>query len=61
MKNQVIELSRYRHQKISYQYADEPYASKSLRCWLLTIADTIMTLSVSVCTVFCMYLAYTML
>lgn len=35
---------------------------RSAACiWIVTIADTVMTLSISVCTLFCMYLAFTML
>ena len=60
MKNNVIELyphttSHNKARRSSYRYG------RSFADHLLTIADTFATLSIGCCTLFCMYLAYTML
>lgn len=61
MKNQVIELYPYGERNIPGKSPRETFSGWRLCYLLVTIADTIMTLSVSVCTIFCIYLAYTML
>lgn len=50
VSNNEAELEFHKHRR------------RSAACsWIVTIADTVMTLSISVCTLFCMYLAFTML
>lgn len=55
MKNNVIELYPYNRRNASN------HRNERICCWLITIADTLTTISIGCCTIFCMYLAYTML
>lgn len=63
--NNCIELYRYRDvketQSAKDRYALIRFRSGMIRYWLFTIADTLATLAIGVCTLFCIYLAYTML
>lgn len=56
MKNNVIQLYSHNNSRFATQQHE-----KRIRIWLLTIADTLATVSIGCCTLFCMYLAYTML
>ena len=60
MRNNLIELypntaPKRKTRKSSHRY------DRAFTDHLLTIADTFATLSIGCCTLFCMYLAYTML
>lgn len=61
MRNNIIELYHYRDPRTNGRQAGISYRSSMIRYWLTTITETLLTLSVSACTIFCMYLAYTML
>ena len=56
MKNNVTYLYN-RTNNIS----TETYHKKADRSWLFAITDSIITQTISVCTIFCIYLAYMML
>lgn len=56
MKNNVIEFYPYSTREYNTRRREE-----KIRLWLVTIADTLATVSIGCCTIFCMYLAYTML
>jgi len=59
MNNNIIELGTYfDNNTYEHKFARR---QKTVCKWVATIADTILTLSISVCTIFCMYLVYTML
>ena len=63
--NNCIELYRYQDARktstAQERYEEFRFKSGMIRYWLFTIADTVATLSIGACTLFCMYLAYTML
>ena len=63
--NNYIELYRYKDtagkQAAQERFDHIRFKSSMVRYWLFTIADTVATLSVGICTLFCIYLAYTML
>lgn len=66
MKNNVIELSQYRDAEpfdfSAYnRRAEARFRSSQIRFWLSTVADTLATAIITGCTVFCCYLAFTML
>lgn len=66
MKNNVIELYRYQEPK-AFDYtafnrrAELRFRSAQIRFWLSAAVDTVATLAITGCTVFCCYLALTML
>ena len=60
MNNNVIELYRYTDTKERWSNKTM-FRSDLIRYWCFTIADTITTLSIGICTAFCVYLAYTMI
>lgn len=61
MKNQVIELYEYRDCAAKVNSREKHFPDHRTCRRIAAIADTVMSLSISVCTIFCMYLAYTML
>ena len=66
MKNNVIELYQYRDAEPFdfYGYnrrAEARFRSSQIRFWISTAADVLATLVITGCTVFCCYLAFTML
>lgn len=66
MKNNVIELRRYRRPEpfdfSGYnRRAELRFRRSELRAWILCLAEAVMTLGIGVCAVFCVYLAITML
>lgn len=66
MKNNLIELSAYRDVE-AFDFAgynrraELRFRSSQIRYWLTTIMDLLVTASIAGCTVFCCYLAWTML
>ena len=66
MKNNVIELYTYQEPK-AFDYAaynrrsEIRFRCAQVRFWLSTVVDTVATLAITGCTVFCCYLALTML
>lgn len=66
MKNNLIELSVYRDPE-PFDYAGYNrraairFRSSQIRFWLNTIVEALLTLSITGCTIFCCYLAWTML
>ena len=66
MRNNVIELSAYR-QPEAFDYAEynrrakSRYRNSEIRAWILQMTETAVTAAIGVCTVFCVYLAFTML
>jgi len=61
MKNNVIELRNYTvSYKKEHQRTAQTNSYENLK-WLSAITDSIITLTISVCTMFCIYLAYTMI
>ena len=66
MKQNVIALSNYRAAE-PFDYsswnrrAERRFRSAQLRFWISTIVDTAATLAITGCTVFCCYLALTMI
>ena len=66
MKNNVIELYAYQEPK-SFDYAaynrraELRFRAAQVRYWLSTVVDTVATVAITGCTVFCCYLALTML
>ncbi len=66
MMNNVIELSHYRRQEpfdfAAYnRRAKIRFRSSELRAWIMHIVETAVTAAIGICTVFCVYLAFTML
>lgn len=66
MKNNVIELYSYREPK-TFDFsgynrrAELRFRSAQIRFWVGAVVDTVATLAITGCTVFCCYLALTML
>ena len=66
MKNNVIELNNYRQYE-GFDYAAYNERAKirlrnsELRAWILQIVETAVTAAIGICTVCCVYLAFTML
>ena len=64
MKNNVIELNRYRQPEAFAAYnrrAEQRFRCSELRACLLHLTETAVTLAIGGCAVFCVYLAITML
>lgn len=66
MKNNVIELSNYRpYEGFDYAAYNERakirFRNSELRAWILHIVETAVTAAIGICTVCCVYLAFTML
>lgn len=66
MKNNVIELYNYRDAEpidfSAYNRRSElRFRSSQIRFWISTTVDVLATLAITGCTVFCCYLALTML
>ena len=66
MKNNVIELANYRQREPFDYYAYNRRAeirlrNSEIRAWILHAVETAVTAAIDVCTVFCVYLAFTML
>ena len=66
MKNNVIELYQYRDIEpfdfAAYnRRAEIRFRNSQIRFWLSTAADIMATLVIAGCTLFCCYLAFTML
>ncbi len=67
MKNQnVIYLSQFRRSE-AFDYAaynrraETRLRNSEIRAWIQQIVDTTVTAAIGVCTVFCVFLAFTML
>ena len=66
MRNNVIELSQYR-QREPFDYAEYNRRAKirfrnsEFRAWLLYLTETAVTAAIGLCTLFCVYLVFTML
>lgn len=61
MKNNIIELSNYRNTATSNSTNAKFDHCRRIWSLIASFVDMFATLSIGVCTVFCMYLAYTML
>ena len=66
MKNNVIELYQYRDIELfdfaAYnRRAEIRFRNSQIRFWLSTAADIMTTVVIAGCTLFCCYLAFTML
>ena len=66
MKNNVIELSNYRpYEGFNYaaynKRANTRLRNSELRAWTLHIVEIAVTAAIGICSVFCVYLAFTML
>ena len=66
MKNNVIELYAYQEPKgfdhAAYnRRAEARFRSAQIRFWIGTVVDTVATVAITGCTVFCCWLALTML
>lgn len=66
MKNNVIELYQYRDRE-PFDYAgynrraEARFRSSQIRFWISTVIEAIATITIAGCTLFCCYLAFTML
>ena len=66
MKNNMIQLSDYRQYE-GFDYAaynaraNARFRNSEIRAWTLHIVETAVTAAIGICTVFCVYLAITML
>ena len=66
MKHNVIQLANYQEPK-NFDYvgynrrAEIRFRSAQIRFWLSAAVDTLATLAITGCTVFCCYIALTML
>ena len=66
MKNNVIELYAYQDPK-SFDFsaynrrAEMRFRAAQIRFWVGTAVDTLATVAITGCTVFCCFLAFTML
>lgn len=64
--NNIIELSRYR-QRETFDYgavnrrAALRYRNSELRAWIMHMVETAVTAAIGVCSLCCVYLAFTML
>lgn len=64
--NNVIQLSNYR-QAEPFDYADcnrraeARYRNSEIRAWIMHLVETAVTASIGFCSLFCVYLAFTML
>ena len=61
MKNNVISLYHYSPSCTKYKNTGESYRSSVLRNWIATVTEAVFTLTICGCSVFCVYLAFTML
>lgn len=62
----VIELSRYREPKrFDYEAynrrAEIRLRNSEIRAWILHLTETVVTAAIGICTVLCVFLAFTML
>ena len=66
MKNNLIELYTYQ-EPAAFDYsgfnrrAEARFRAAQIRYWLSTVVDTVATVAITGCTVFCCYLALQML
>lgn len=66
MKHNVIELANYRHPE-AFDYraynrrAEIRFRNSEVRAWILHVVETAVTAAIGICTLFCVYLAFTML
>ena len=66
MNNNVIQFSNY-PQPAAFDYAaynrraEIRLRNSELRAWLVHIIKSVVTLTIAICTIFCVYLAFTML
>ena len=66
MKNNVIELTNYRQNEAFDYYAYNRRAevrlrNSEMRAWIMHAVETAVTAAIGICTIFCVYLAFTML
>ena len=66
MKNNVIQLYQYRDAEPFDYYAynrraEIRFRNSQIRYWISTVVDVLATTAIAGCTVFCCYLALTML
>jgi len=61
MKNNMIDYYEYCEHITALRSIRRAARNRRIQFWCFTIADTVVTLSVSICMMFCIYLAYTML
>ena len=66
MENKVIKLANYRQAEPFDYYAynrraEIRFRNSELRAWILHAVETAVTVAIGICTVFCVYLAFTML
>ena len=61
MKNNVISLYRHTTAVTEKESFGASYHSRALRDWIATVTETIFTLTICGCSLFCVYLAFTML
>ena len=66
MKNNVIELRNYQYREPFDYYgfnrrAEIRFRNAQIRYWISTFVDAAATIAIAGCTVFCCYLALTML
>ena len=66
MRNNIIELSQYRQPEIfDYAAANRRaalrYRNSELRAWTMHLVETAVTAAIGICSLFCVYLAFTML
>lgn len=66
MKQPVIDLNHYRDPE-PFDYsgwnhrANVRFRAAQIRWWIATVVDTVTTLAITGCTIFCCYLALTMM
>lgn len=66
MKNNIIELSQYRRPEV-FDYAAcnrraaLRYRNSEIRAWTMHLIETAVTASIGICSLCCVYLAFTML
>ena len=65
-QNNIIELKQF-HQPEPFDFsvynrrAEVRFRNSEIRAWITHIVDTAVTAAIGICTLFCMYLAITML
>ena len=66
MRNNIIEFSKY-YQPETFDYAASNrraalrYRNSEVRAWIMHAVETAVTASIGICSLFCVYLAFTML
>ena len=65
-QNNIIELKNYRTPETfdfaAYnKRAKAHYRNSEIRAWISQLVDTTVTAAIGICTVFCVYLSFTML